>query len=81
MTICSADLTLRGGGTLQALKASEFASSEIKTAPFPNTNMDPVKHKHWKLLTKPCAYTNKQCQKYTNISSRLSVGKLPTAST
>lgn len=35
-----------------ALKASEFASPAIKTALIPNANINSVKHKQWKLLTK-----------------------------
>ena len=57
MTICTADLTIRGGKKkrLLALKATEFASPAIKTALIPNTNMDSVRHKHWKLLTNTLA--------------------------
>lgn len=60
-----------GRGRLLALKASECASPAIKTERIPNTNVDSVKHKHWKVLTntpatwyKPYAYTNKQCTKH-----------------
>lgn len=76
------------------VKMSEFASQTIKTALIPNTNRDSVKHKHQKLLTntqhKPYAHINKQRRKkqqknknktFTNLSHRLRVGKLPSAST
>lgn len=102
MTICRADPTTTGatvegegeGGrkkntknSLLALKASEFASSAIKTALIPNTNMDSVKHKQRKLLTNTLALGINHMHAQTNnaqntdLANRLRAGKLPTAST
>lgn len=93
MTICSADLT----GVKEKKKknnqkekngyCSKFASPAIKTALIPNTNMDSVKHKQWKLLTNTLALgiNHMQAQtnnaQNTNLSNRLRLGKLPKAST
>lgn len=69
------------------MKASEFAPPAIKTALIPNTNMDSVKHKHWKLLTNTLAlginhmHTQTNNAQNTNLSNRLRVGKLPMAPT